>query len=120
MGFPLSGPVTVGRAAGRRVPGTTGWPVIPQCACWPPVRWRSGADRAGEVGVPVEELPGAAGAPVEVGDPQGHVAPRAAVDADVAAFQARGVGQIPAGGDGEVLQAHGAWMPVSCARVLRN
>ena len=68
----------------------------------------------------VDELPVAVNAPVDVGNPQGHVTRRAAVDADVAAFQARGVGQIPAGGDGEVLQAHGAWMPVSCARVLRN
>ena len=53
--------------------------------------------------MPVDEFPVAVNAPVDVGDPEGHVAPRAAVDADMAALEAGRVGEISAGGDDKVL-----------------
>jgi hypothetical protein len=44
--------------------------------------------RRWEVGVPVHELPLAVDAAVDMGDPDYHVARRAAVDADVAPLEA--------------------------------
>jgi hypothetical protein len=56
--------------------------------------------------VPVDELPLAINAPVDVGDPEHPVAHRAAIDADMAALKADRVGQVPAGGDDGVLYVH--------------
>jgi hypothetical protein len=69
------------------------------CVCWPLTRRRSSADPEGEVGVPVDELPVAVDATVDVGDPEGHVTQRAAVDADMAPLEAGRVGEVSAGGD---------------------
>src|SRR5215471_15440841 len=107
MCFPLSRPVTFCRTTGHRIPDATGRHVIlcaragrPSGGC---LTWIG----RGEVGVPVDELPGAVDALVDVGDLEGHVMPRAAVDADMAALEAGRVGEIAAGGDDEVLQVHG-------------
>src|SRR5579864_2276794 len=50
-----------------------------------------------EVGVPVHELPVAVNAPVDMGDPDHHVARRPAVDADLAALETDCVGEVSAG-----------------------
>ena len=63
--------------------------------------------RGREVGVPVDELPVAVDAPVDMGDPDHHVAQRPAVDADMAALEAGRIGQISAGSDDSVLHVHG-------------
>ena len=57
--------------------------------------------------MPVHELPLTVNAPVDVGDPEHPVAHRAAVDADMTALEADGVGKVSAGGDGSVLYVHG-------------
>ena len=57
--------------------------------------------------MPVDELPVAVNAPVDVGDPEGHVTRRTAVDADTAALEAGRIGEISAGRDHKVLQVHG-------------
>jgi hypothetical protein len=59
----------------------------------------------GEVGVPVDELPVAVNAPVDVGDPESHVTPRAAVDADMHPLEADRVSHISAGGDDVLVSA---------------
>src|SRR6516165_2344865 len=107
MRFPLSRAVTFCRTAGHRIPDTTGRHVIPvaHAATRLGVLPRIGR---GEVGVPVDELPGAVNAPVDVGDPEGHVTPRAAVHADMTALEAGRVGEVPTRCDDEVLQVHGA------------
>ena len=86
--------------AGR--PGVTGWACAGRLA-------GGGASliRRREVGVPVHELPVAVDAPVDMGDPDHHVARRAAVDADVAALEADRVGEVSAGGDDGMLHVHG-------------
>src|SRR5215472_13572321 len=60
-----------------------------------------------EVGVPVHELPVAVDAPVDVGDPNHHVAHWAAFDADVSALEADCVGEVSAGGHDGMLHVHG-------------
>jgi hypothetical protein len=51
----------------------------------------------------VDELPVAVDAPVDVGDAEGHVTRRAAIDADMAPLEADTVGEVSAGGDDKVL-----------------
>jgi hypothetical protein len=57
--------------------------------------------------VPVDELPGAVDAPVDVGNPEGPVTQRPAVDADMASLEADRVGEISAGGDDKMLRVYG-------------
>jgi hypothetical protein len=57
--------------------------------------------------MPVDELPVAVDAPVDMGDPDHHVTQRPAVDADVASFEADRIGQISAVGDDSVLHVYG-------------
>src|SRR5215471_5423618 len=73
----------------RIFPVTEKWPL------WPLIQRRHFADRRGEVGVAVDELPVAVNAPVDVGNPEHRVAHRAAVDADMAALKAHRVGEVP-------------------------
>jgi len=49
--------------------------------------------RRGKVGMPVDELPVAVNAAVDMGDPDHHVARRPSVDADMAPLEADRVGQ---------------------------
>jgi AcrR family transcriptional regulator len=65
--------------------------------------------------VPVDELPVAVNAPVDVGDAEGHVTRRAAVDADMAPLEAGRVGEVSAGGD----EAHG-WAATTVAAVAAD
>ena len=57
--------------------------------------------------MPVDELPVAVNAPVDMGDPDHYVARRPTVDADMAALEAGRIGQVSAGGDDSVLHVHG-------------
>ena len=62
--------------------------------------------RRSEIGLPAHELPLAANAPVGMGNPDHHVPPRPALDADPAALEADRVGLVSAGGDNRVLYLH--------------
>jgi hypothetical protein len=54
--------------------------------------------------MPVDELPVAVDAPVDMGDPDHHFTQRPAVD--MASFDADRIGQISAGGDDSVVHVH--------------
>src|SRR5262249_56891134 len=99
-------PVTFCRTAGHQIPDTTCRHVIPSARAGRPSGGCLPRIGPGEVGVPVNEVPLAVDALVDVGDPEGHVTPRPAVDADMTALEAGRIGEISAGGDDEVLQVH--------------